>query len=158
MNIHSISAPRRWVSTTLVLSLVVGVPASAQDLASLRAAPAEATAAATIDPDWQVPRTSWGHPSLGGVWTTDDLRSVPMNRPEEFGSREQLTDEEFVERAQRDSAGRDEAVNVGSFLQHEWGVRTFGYTSLVVDPVDGRMPALTSAGESLAATRSRGTF
>ena len=124
----------------------------------MRAAPAEATAAATIDPDWQVPRTSWGHPSLGGVWTTDDLRSVPMNRPEEFGSREQLTDEEFVERAQRDSAGRDEAVNVGSFLQHEWGVRTFGYTSLVVDPVDGRMPALTAAGEALAATRSRGTF
>ena len=33
----------------------------------LRSQPAETTAAAVVDPEWQVPRTSWGHPSLDGV-------------------------------------------------------------------------------------------
>ena len=124
----------------------------------LRSVPAETTAAAVKDPGWRVPRTSWGHPSLEGVWSTDDLRSVPLNRPERFGMRETLNAEEFLERARADEGGRDEAVNVGSFLQHEWGVRTFGYTSLVVDPPNGRTPELTEAGKALAATRNRGTF
>ena len=123
--------------------------------AGLRAAPAEATAAAYTNPQWKAPRTSWGHPSFEGVWSTDDLRSVPLNRPAQFGTRATLTDEEFRERARRDEAGSNEP---GAFLQHEWGVRTFGYTSLVVDPPNGRVPALTAAGEALAATRNRGTF
>jgi len=115
-------------------------------------------AAAALDPNWQPPRTSWGHASLEGVWTTDDLRSVPMNRPDRFGERRQVTEEEFAERAARDEASRNAAVSENSFLQHEWGVRTFGYTSLVIDPPDGRVPALTTEGEALAATRNRGTF
>jgi hypothetical protein len=125
---------------------------------ALRSIPAETTAAAYADPDWRAPRTSWGHPSFEGVWTSDDMRSVPMNRPERFGTRERLTDEEFFERALNDESGRDFAVNVGTFLQHEWGVRSFGYTSLIVDPPEGRQPALTQAGEALAANRNRGTF
>lgn len=127
-------------------------------LSDLRSVPAETMTAAYRDPEWPVPRTSWGHPSFEGVWTTDDLRGIPMSRPERFGSREKLTETEFIERAQRDEAGRQEAVNVGAFLQHEWGVRSFGYTSLIIDPPDGRMPTLTAAGEALAATRNRGTF
>ena len=124
-------------------------------MSSLRAAPAETMAAAHEDPHWQPPRTSWGHPSLEGVWSTDDLRSVPLNRPEELGTRGLLTPEEFALRARADDQGSSAE---GSFLQHEWGVRTFGYTSLVVDPPNGRVPALTQAGEALAATRNRGTF
>lgn len=123
-----------------------------------RAVPAETTAARYADPEWRVPRTSWGHPSLEGVWSTDDLRSVPMNRSEHFGKRETLTAEEFAERARNDETGRDFTINVGTFLRHEYGVRTFGYSSLLVDPPNGRMPELTPAGEALAATRSRGTF
>jgi hypothetical protein len=126
--------------------------------AALRAAPAENMAAAHENPNWEPPRTSWGDPSLAGVWTVDDLRSVPVNRPAQFGERVSLTPEEFAERAASDQSGRDEAVNVGDFLQHEYGVRTFGYTSLVIEPADGRIPALTDAGRALAETRSRGTF
>jgi hypothetical protein len=121
----------------------------------LRSRPAEATAAAVVDPDWKAPRTSWGDPSLEGVWTSDDMRSVPMNRPEQFGMRESLTDEEFLARASQDQGAFND---VGSFLQHEYGIRTFGYTSLVVDPPDGIMPALTEAGEAIAAARTRGTY
>jgi hypothetical protein len=122
-----------------------------------RAIPAETTAAAYRDPSWEPPRTSWGDPALAGTWTTDDLRSVPVNRPEQFGVREVLTPAEFAERASSDQAGSDEAA-AGDFLQHEFGIRTFGFTSLVVDPPDGRIPSLTDAGQALAATRSRGTY
>ena len=128
---------------------------AAAPVSALRAAPAETTAAAVVDPHWQVPRTSWGQPSFEGVWSTDDLRSVPLNRPARFGTREALTEEEFRERAANDEAGR---TGPGSFLQWEYGVRTFGYTSLVIDPPNGQVPALTPAGEALAAKRVRGTF
>jgi hypothetical protein len=132
-----------------------GTPSGAAAETSLRAKPAEITAAAVVDPHWQVPRTSWGQPSFEGVWSTDDLRSVPLNRPARFGARDTLNEEEFRERAARDEAGR---TGPGDFLQHEWGIRTFGYTSLVIDPPTGQTPALTPAGEALAATRNRGTF
>ena len=132
-----------------------GAANGARAASALRAAPAETTAAAVSDPHWQVPRTSWGQPSFEGVWSTDDLRSVPLSRPARFGTREALTEEEFRERAASDEAGR---AGPGSFLQWEYGVRTFGYTSLVIDPPNGQTPALTSAGEALATTRVRGTF
>ena len=134
------------------------VDTSPAEPSALRSVPAETTAAAYSDPNWEVPRTSWGHPSLEGVWSTDDMRSVPMNRPERFGTRESLTQEEFLERARNDEGGRDFAVNIGTFLRHEWGIRSFGYSSLIVDPPNGQMPELTAAGEALAATRNRGTF
>src|SRR5690606_2291933 len=152
-------AERCTITLALMAAGLAGA-AHAQEPAasSLRAVPAETLAAKYQDASWQPPRTSWGHPSFEGVWSTDDMRSVPLNRPERFGERQQLTAEEFAERAQNDEGGRDFSVNVGTFLRHEWGVRTFGYTSLVIDPPNGRVPALTPAGEALAATRVRGTF
>jgi hypothetical protein len=125
---------------------------------SQRSSPAETTAAARVDKSWHAPRTSWGQPSLEGVWSTDDLRGVPMSRPTEQASREYLTTDEFRKRASNDESVRDFDVNVGTFLQHESGTRTFGYTSLIVDPPDGRMPELTAAGKALAAKRTRGTY
>jgi hypothetical protein len=125
---------------------------------ALRSVPAETTAAAFVDKNWRAPRTSWGQPSLEGVWSTDDLRGVPMNRPEKIGTRESLTPEEFLARARSDEGTRDFDVNVGTFLQHESGIRTFGYSSLIVDPPNGQMPKLTAHGQELAGTRVRGTF
>jgi hypothetical protein len=122
-----------------------------------RSAPAETMAAAIQDPDWDPPRTSWGDPSLAGVWSTDDLRSVPVSRSADYGERLSLTAEEFAARVASDRE-TSEQVAAGDFLQHESGVRTFGYTSLVIDPPNGRVPELTEAGRTLAATRSRGTF
>src|SRR5262245_50029364 len=127
-------------------------------LVSQRAVPAETTAAAYVDRSWRAPRTSWGHPSFEGVWSTDDFRGVPLNRPRTQADRTQLTPEEFKARAQNDETGRDFTINEGTFLRHEFGIRTFGYTSLIIDPPNGQMPALTPAGQALAATRSQGTF
>src|SRR5690606_13347112 len=45
------------------------------------------------------------------------------------------------------------------FLRNEWGTRTFGFTSLVVDPPNGRAPATTDAARARQqAFAGRGTF
>jgi hypothetical protein len=144
----------------LRLILIAGVaatPVIAQE--NLRSIPAENTAAAVTDRRWQAPRTSWGHPSFEGVWTSDDMRSVPRNRPDEFGMRDSLTPEEFAQRAARDAAQRDNAVNQQTFsARGEVGVRTFGYSSQIIDPPTGRTPEMTEAGKARAARRDQGTF
>jgi hypothetical protein len=58
------------------------VPAAAQAKGS-----AEAAAAKRVDPHWKTPRTAWGHPNLEGIWTTDDMRGVPMSRQQQYGTR-----------------------------------------------------------------------
>ena len=149
-----------------ILALAVGgltAAAVAQDNAAVpisatRRMPAETTAAAYVDKSWKAPRTSWGHPSFEGAWSTDDSRGVPMARPRDQADRTSLTPEEFAKRAQEIETGRDFSVNVGTFLRHEFGTRTFGYTSMIIDPPNGQMPALTPAGQALSASRTRGTF
>jgi hypothetical protein len=123
-----------------------------------RTVPAESMAAAVKDPKWKAPRTSWGDPSFEGQWSTDDMRGVPTARPKEFGTRDSLTKEEFLERAQTQERGKNRAANEETFLRNEWGVRTFGYSSLVVDPPNGQIPEMTAAGKARAGNRDRGTF
>jgi hypothetical protein len=150
----------------IVLTGFVALPAAAQigagpsaEPTELRSTPAETTAAAYTDSSWKAPRTSWGDPALAGVWSVDDMRGIPRERPADFGTRESLTPEEFYERASRDQGGRDRAVNTETFLRNEYGIRTFGYSSLVVDPPDGRTPAVTDEARArAAATAGRGTF
>ncbi len=115
---------------------------------ALRSVPAETTAAKAKDPNWRAPRTSWGQPDLSGIWTSDDMRGIPATRPPSQKDRESLTPDEFLRRASGDEASRDRAVNQETVLRNEFGVRTFGYTSFVVDPPDGQMPALTPAGQA----------
>jgi hypothetical protein len=125
----------------------------------LRSIAAETTIARVKDPNWKAPRTGWGHPDLEGTFTSDDFRGVPMSRPAEFGDRESLTPAEFLQRASRDEASRFSAVNQETFLRNEFGVRSFGYTSVIVEPVTGQMPGLTAAARARAeAVRGVGTF
>ena len=136
----------------LVLGLVVGASVAlvtaqgrgfgpSKSPSAMRAIPAETTSAKVKDPNWKAPRTSWGHPDLEGTWSSDDMRGIPTSRPAPQADRESLTPEEFARRAGGDEASRDRAVNQETFLRIEFGVRTFGYTSFVVEPKDGRMPA-----------------
>ena len=156
--------------SVLVLGVLLGAPvtlANAQGRgfgptktpSALRAVPAETTAAKVKDPNWKAPRTAWGHPDLEGTWSSDDMRGIPTSRQPAMGERESLTPEEFARRAGGDEASRDRAVNQETFLRNEFGVRTFGYTSFVVEPKDGRMPALTPAGQAKQkASLGIGTF
>jgi hypothetical protein len=123
--------------------LAAASPAGAQAKAS-----AEARAAKRVNPHWKAPRTAWGHPDLEGIWTTDDMRGVPMSRPVRFGDRASLTDEEFAARAKdRATARAVDDARTGTFRNEE-GSRDFGYTSMVIDPPDGRVPALVPAAAS----------
>jgi len=100
---------------------------------------------------WSPPRTPWGAPDLQGVWTSDDARSVPMQRPPQFGERRLLTDEEFAERKRRDDETRgDTRAGAGTFVG-EVGTRTVRQTSLVIDPIDGRTPPLTAEAQAKGA-------
>ena len=121
--------------------------------------PAEKKAAAYLDSKWSAPKTSWGHPSLAGTWSTDDMRGIPVDRPEALGTQESLSEREFVERAKRQQAGSEHAANVQTFHRVAYGARVFGFSSLVVDPPNGRTPALTSDGRVRAATQAgNGSF
>ena len=105
------------------------------------AAAAEAQAAARVDASWKPPMTAWGHPDLQGIWTTDDMRGIPQQRAPEFGTRQHLTDEEFAARgAQREGARQTQDRGAVGTFRNEEGTRTFGYTSMVIDPPDGRFP------------------
>ncbi len=87
------------------------------------------------------------------------MRGIPTSRPANQAARESLTPEEFARRAGGDEASRDRAVNEETILRNEFGVRTFGYTSFVVDPPDGRMPAVTPAAAARRkAVEGVGTF
>ncbi len=158
---------KRFGNPLIGLAAFVAAPAWAQQIgagpsappSALRSVPAEATAAAFKNPKWKAPRTSWGDPSLAGVWSVDDMRGIPRDRPESFGTRDTLDQEEFSERAGRDQGGRNRAADTETFLRNEWGIRTFAYASLIVDPPDGRMPEMTARGQARAkAVAGVGTF
>ena len=73
--------------------------------------------------------------------------------------RESLTAEEFLARASADEASKFSSVNTETFLRNEYGVRTFGYTSMVIDPPNGQQPALTAAEQGRRkGQRQVGTF
>ena len=128
-------------------------------LADDRRIPAEQTVAAYNDPGWVPPRMSWGDPSLVGTWSTDDMRAIPFDRPRELGTEEYLSEAQFIERARQQQAGSEHAENVETFHRNSWGIRSFGFSSLVVDPPNGRTPELTAEGRArAAAVAGQGTF
>ena len=134
------------------------VPADLE-LSAERRVPAERNAAAYVDPRWTAPKTSWGHPSLEGTWSTDDMRGIPFDRPQELGAQESLNEQQFLERARRQQAGSEHAANVQTFHRVAYGTRVFGFSSLVVDPPNGRTPALTPEGCARAtAAAATGSF
>ena len=96
---------------------------------------------------YTAPRTPWGHPDLQGTWTTDDARSVPLQRAPEFGDRRLLSDQEYADRKRRDDETRgDVRLAAGTFVG-EVGTRTHRQSSLVIEPGNGRVPARTPAAD-----------
>jgi len=105
------------------------------------------------DEDWTLGRLPWGDPDLTGVFSSDDMRGVPLQRPEDLGERLYLTDEEFEERQQRNDEEIARLDEGGTAFLSERGIRSFRQTSLIVDPPNGRMPPLSPEGEALEAAR-----
>ena len=107
---------------------------------------------------YTVPRTPWGDPDLQGVWSSDDTSGIPRDRPVELGTRLYQSDQEFAARTKQVDDGVRRAENaIGSF-RGDFARRPFRQTSIIVDPPDGRMPAVTPEAEKRRAARDRGTF
>jgi len=103
-------------------------------------------------------RTSDGRPDLQGIWSFATL--TPLERPENLTGKDTLTDEEAAQ-LERQEVGRRVAADaaprpgsVGGYNQfwYEFGssVSPDKRTSLIIDPPDGRMPALTPEAQKRA--------
>ena len=108
--------------------------------------------------DYQAPRTEWGQPDLQGVWNFSS--DVPMQRPQRFGDRQFLNEEELEERRAQVAASRaaaDEAAaklvldpeapeatsNPGGYNDFWIEVAGLGdvvRTSHIIHPENGRVP------------------
>lgn len=107
------------------------------------------------------PRTPWGEPDLQGIWTADGIAGVPLERPSPTAAA--LTKEEAAKRRAGATGGLNEARDtLGSY---GWEFRdiapAFAKTqpstqvAIVVDPQDGKVPALTAEGQKRFADRTR---
>jgi len=95
--------------------------------------------------EYKAPRTPWGDPDLQGVWSSDDLENVPMSRPAQFKELF-LDDAQFAERqAQVDRGAKQRDTSAESSFRFDYARRAMRQTSLIVDPPDGRLPAIKPA-------------
>ena len=86
------------------------------------------------------------------------MRGVPMSRPPQFGTRLYLSDEEFANRAKQRATARDvDNARTGTFRNEE-GTRSFSYTSMVIEPADGRVPAITPEARARRRPGDQGSF
>ena len=132
-------------------------------IAAVALVPVSAAAQSTDAP---APRLPWGQPDLQGIW---DFRTItPLQRPEELGDQEFLTEEEAasaeqeaVDRAielfEADARTTEAGGNVGGYNNFwmDQGTKPIETrrTSLIIDPPNGRLPALTAEGQRLADAR-----
>src|SRR5262245_14713245 len=130
------------------------------------------------------PKTPWGDPDLQGLWPGQDMVGTPLERDRSFGTRAVLTDEELAKKVAFSEEQREidtaETVNKNPRIArggvcitceqdpnlcrngvrigppNYWDERGTPnkQASLVVDPPDGRIPALTPEAQKLQADRA----
>ncbi len=112
------------------------------------------TAPAAMAQDEAAPRTPWGVPDFSGVYS--EYTPAPLERPEEFGTREFLTQEEFAAREAQniDQAIRNAGAAPGTEGDVHYDMESYALTanegvsspnmrtSIVVTPENGRIPPL----------------
>lgn len=105
-------------------------------------------------PAYTPKKTAWGDPDLRGGWPIDSLGSIPLQRTPAQGKRVYLTDEEYAAREKQSDRSKDAASNetkANKLGMGNW-VESFAVgkrTSLLIDPADGRLPALTPYGDAM---------
>jgi hypothetical protein len=137
-------------------------------LAAVSAAQVRSTApAAPASKTWTPAKTPWGDPDLQGIYTSDDFMDTPIERPVEFGERLYFNEDELARKASqlakeaeadlKEFAAPNARVSTGP--PSHWGEsarRPARQTSLIVDPPNGRLPALTPEGQKRQAEAAAG--
>jgi len=108
-------------------------------------------------------RVPWGEPDLQGVWSNATI--TPLERPAALGGKEFLTDDDIARLEQQARTPVDTPPRPGDPGSYnafwlERGTKVVGTrrTSLIVDPPEGKIPALTAEGQKRAdAAAVRGT-
>jgi len=106
------------------------------------------------------PKTPWGEPDLQGLYSNKTI--TPLERPAQFAGQAELTDSEIAELESRAAArsvdnGRNKGTegDVSNAYNEFWWDRgkkvTTKRSSLIIDPPDGRVPALTADAQRRAA-------
>ena len=102
---------------------------------------------------WVMPRTPDGHPDLSGTWNTSTL--TPLERPAEFAHKPVLSEQEakdyearLLRENNRDRRDGTAETDVGRAYNEFWYDRgshiiASRRTSLIIDPPDGKIPAVT---------------
>ena len=112
-------------------------------------------------------RTAWGDPDLQGVYTNSNEYATPLERPKEFDGRrlEDLTAEEVARVRQQATRQAIAGLANGEVRgPDEWWLQILDLSKrnhpwLIVDPPDGRVPALTpEAAQRLKGVRPRSSF
>jgi len=109
-------------------------------------------------------RTPWGDPDLQGIWSIATI--TPFERPSALADKAQLTEQEAAEAEKTflKTQNQDRREGVGdadlalAYNDFWWDrgtkVVSTRQSSLVVDPPDGRVPALTVEGRARATARA----
>ena len=149
--------PLNTLRHTLAGALLAAVSLTTLSASAANAQPVpdDLTVMPPVATDYQPKKTAWGDPDLRGTWPIDNIASLPMNRPANFGNRFWLTEEEAAQRAQRQQNASDAAyeredkagtIGMGHWVESDASGRR---TSLLVDPPSGQLPPLTPQAEAL---------
>jgi hypothetical protein len=147
---HRFLARIRWLPTIAIMTLLAQTAAAGQQAAT-RATPKSAPASGRFT----VSRTAWGDPDLQGVYTFATL--TPFQRPAaqagkaELSEEEQKALEEELKKKQQENIATNEHFSYNALWFASDEGRPTGRTSIIIDPENGRMPALTQRGQKLRA-------
>src|ERR1700733_13368474 len=108
-------------------------------------------------------RTPDGQPDLQGVWSFAIL--TPLERPDDLAGKATLTDQEAAESAQRKEERENEDSREGSGPDADFGkayndawwdfgTKASNQTSLIIDPPNGKLPALAAEGQKRKMARA----
>jgi len=146
------------LALTIIVVLLSPSPAAGQAAKAATAAP-KAAAAKT----WTVSRTPDGQPDLQGYWTNNSY--TPLERPNGV-TKEFYTKEEAVEAAKKAAEREAAQTEPGTVADVHYDFTQFGLdrsqtrlttnlrTSIIVEPVNGKMPPVTPEGQKRAAERA----
>ena len=113
---------------------------------------------------WTQPMTPDGQPDLQGVWGFATI--TPLERPNDLAGKQFFTEKEaveyekdFLQRNNRDRRDGPTESDVSRAYNDFWWdsgnkIVPTRRTSLIIEPPDGKLPALTAAGQKRAAERA----